>query len=135
MEVAEKILHVIYCLGIQGQNKEQILTCMVLYLWKSTSLEYFGQNTRFFIESYNTMKKILNVHIYEVCKLIIDNIVNKNTTDCLGYTFRAKTLLFNVKHFLVFLFNWYQLPPKFDLLSVFNKFFDHWDLTIFFLLF
>ena len=30
------------------------------------------------------MTKILNVHIYEVCKLIIDNIVNTNTIDSLG---------------------------------------------------
>ena len=96
---------------------------------------FWKEHSVFFIESHYTMKKILNVHIYEVCKLIIDNIVNRNITDSLEYTFRAKTLLFNVKHFLVFLFNWYQLPPKFDLLSVFNKFFDHWDLTIFFLSF
>ena len=30
------------------------------------------------------MTKILNVHIYEVCKPIIDKIVNKNTIDSLG---------------------------------------------------
>ena len=90
---------------------------------------------RFFIESYYTMKKILNVHIYEVCKLIIDNIVNKNKNG--SHTlFVKKTLSFKAKHFLVLLFNWYQLPPKFDLLlTVFNKFFDHWDVNDFSLYF
>ena len=105
-------------------------TCENLRLWN-----ILDRTLSFFIESHYTMKKILNVHIYEVCKLIIDNIVNRNITGSLGYTFRAKTFLFNVKHFLVFLFKWYQLPPKFDLSNVFYKFFDHWNLTIFFLSF